>query len=206
MKRAHAALTAYELGSTDKLIDPFHIMEINLNATTFLTTVEAVALTAAEAVDSPTLAGAPRAHTARRDRCLCWFSVFLVAPHDIAIMYASNAHTDRHTQRHTETHRYTHRERHTRRHTHRLKQRQVNTSKDGPQARGWAIRHPRQVARCREPKQNLNLYSPVEAPRRCRGLGKQPVVPKQVVSVATVCEGLDCKSRASCEAGCDRFR
>ena len=66
--------------------------------------------------------------------------------------------------------------------------------------------HERQIARCKELKQELNLYSPVEAPRRGEGLGRQPVVPKQVVLVARVCKGLDCKSRASCEAGCDRFR
>ena len=102
----------------------------------------------------------------------------------------------RHRHTHTDTHR----------HTDRLNQPQVNTSKDGPQTRGWAIRHSRRIARCREPKQKLNLHSPVEAPRRCEDLGKQPVAPKQVVSVAMVCKGLDCKSRASCEAGCDRFR
>ena len=92
------------------------------------------------------------------------------------------------------------------RHRQRLNRSQVNTSKNGPQARGWAIRLSRQIARCREQKQKLNLYSPVEAPRRGRGLGRQPVVPKQVVSVARVCKFLDCKSRASCESGCDRFR
>ena len=116
--------------------------------------------------------------------------------------------TDRHRQTDTDRQTRTHRHTDTRTHGHRdrLNQPQVNTSKDGPQARGWAIRHSRQVARCREPKQKLNLYSPVEAPRRCEGLGKQPVAPKQVISVAMVCKGLDCKSRASCEAGCDRFR
>ena len=90
--------------------------------------------------------------------------------------------------------------------THRLKQPKVNPSKNGPQARGWAIRLSRQLARCREPEEKVNLYSAAEAPRRCRGLGKRPVAPKQAVSVARVCKGLDCKSRASCEAGCDRFR
>ena len=38
------------------------------------------------------------------------------------------------------------------------------------------------VARCREQKQKFNLNSPLEAPKRCRGLGKQPVVSKQIVS------------------------
>ena len=137
---------------------------------------------------------------------------------DIILRQASTCrHTHRHTQIQTQTHTQTDRHRQTQidrhRHTHTDRNRQTDTDrlkqpqvKDGPQARLWAIRHSRQVARCREPKQKLNLYSPVEAPRRCEGLGKQPVVPKQVVSVARVCKGLDCKSRASCEAGCDRFR
>ena len=43
--------------------------------------------------------------------------------------------------------------RHRHRHRHRLKQPQVNTSQDGQKARGWAIKHSRQVARCREPRQ-----------------------------------------------------
>ena len=117
-------------------------------------------------------------------------------------------HTDTQTHRHTDTQTHTETPRHRDTETprQRLNQPQVNTSKDGPQARGWAIRHSRQVARCREPKQKLNLYSPVEAPRRGEDLGKQPVVPKQVVSVARVCKGLDSNSRVSCEAGCDHFR
>ena len=140
-------------------------------------------------------------------RAMCRTSTSVRPSSKVGVMSTSantdrQTDTDRHTQTHTDTQTHTHR--HTQ--THRLKQPQVNTSKDGPQVRGWAIRHSRQVARCREPKQKLNLYSPVEAPRRCRGLGKQPVVPKQVVSVARVCKGLDCTSRASCEAGCDRFR
>ena len=110
----------------------------------------------------------------------------------------------RQTHRHTDT--QTHRHRDTETPRQRLNQPQVNTSKDGPQARGWAIRHSRQVARCTEPKQKLNLYSPIEAPRRGEDLGKQPVVPKQEVSVARVCKGLDSNSRVSCEAGCDHFR
>ena len=98
------------------------------------------------------------------------------------LSYSSNANvftTPTHTTHNIKTDTYT--DRHTDTQTHRS---QVNTSKNGPQARGWAIRLSRQIARCREPKQELNLYSPVEAPRRGEGLGRQPVVPKQVVSVA----------------------
>ena len=45
----------------------------SLNVKTVFTAVMAAALTADAAVVSPTLSGAPRAHTARRGRGFCWF-------------------------------------------------------------------------------------------------------------------------------------
>ena len=38
------------------------------------------------------------------------------------------------------------------------------------------------------------------------GLERQLVAPKQVVSVARVCKGLDCNSQVTCESGCDHFQ
>ena len=53
---------------------------------------------------------------------------------------------------------------------------------------------------------NVNLYLLAEVPRCGEGLERQLVAPKQVVSVAGVCKGLDCNSQVTCEAGCDHFQ
>ena len=70
----------------------------------------------------------------------------------------------------------------------------------------WEKRHSEDLGRSWTSSLQLNFYSPVEASRRGEGLEKQLVAPKQVVSVARVCKGLDCNSQVTCEAGCDHFR
>ena len=100
---------------------------------------------------------------------------------------------------HTDTHR------HTQTHTDLSNPKSTRAKMVHRRAGGRSGFHDKSLG-AENPKQKVNLYSPAEAPRRCRGLGKRPVAPKQAVPIARVCEGLDCKSRASCEAGCDRFR